>query len=124
MDGIPIKFRGVFIHTDRVTDRFFEKELGLQAGDTVCGGYCRIDNQDCVIVPANNGAYAVPCDDIDQLIGYDSNGAELYDGDEVIIDDSIHDQVEGRFAFCEFPGICYEKIVLKKGGDSDGRHPD
>ena len=82
---VPIKFRG----------RFWLKGLEpcdvntrLSDGDFVFGGYARMmflfeDAEGDFIIKNDGAAFLVYPDSVAQLVGYDANGEEVYEGDTV-----------------------------------------
>lgn len=66
MKGIPIKFRGKDVDTDRYV-----------YGDFVQGDY------DFMFIN-NSNIYRVYPESVAQLIGYDADGNEIYEGDRII----------------------------------------
>ena len=74
MKNIPIKFRGVNI-LDTGT---------LKKGETICGRILMQYQDGKVWLGNDTGTYVDP-DSISQLIGFDSNGEEIYEGDSVSV---------------------------------------
>ena len=69
MKGIPIKFRAKCIETGD----FITFELGE----------CSAELRDDYLTVIKDEVYTILADTICQLVGYDDNGAEVYEGDKV-----------------------------------------
>lgn len=77
----PIKFRGRDVHTGE----YVYAELG-QISEEINPGYLSFITDDDM--------YTVETDSIAQLVGYDANGNEIYEGDTVIRYDSEEEFIE------------------------------
>ena len=116
MKDIPIKFRGRFWLKDDYV------ETTLADGDFVYGGYARLnfladDGEGDYIVDKNGTARLVYPDSVAQLLGYDVDGAEIYEGDEI----ENTDLLTGK-TFCVKAGYCginYAHFNFKLAGGND-----
>ena len=86
MKGVPIKFRGVNIveHTT------------LKKGETICGKFLMQYANGEVWLGNETGTYVDP-DSVVQLVGYDTEGNEVYEGD--IVDGFFDDKPEPVYNF-------------------------
>lgn len=94
MKGVPIKFRG----------RFWLKGLEpcdvntrLSDGDFVFGGYASMkflfdDDDGDYIIQNDSTAFLVYPNSVSQLVGYDVDGKEIYEGDEILDANNIDTQ--------------------------------
>lgn len=91
MKGVPIKFRGVNIveHTT------------LKKGETICGKVLMQYANGKVWLGNETGTYVDP-DSVVQLVGYDSEGNEVYEGDIV----------DGFFGDCSVPSYNFQAALL------------
>lgn len=72
----PIKFRG----RDTESGEFVYAELGEVSAEI---------RPDCLTVINDDGIFTVDPESIAQLVGYDTNGREVYEGDTLIAADDI-----------------------------------
>lgn len=110
----PIKFRG------RVTANF---EHGMHKGKLICGtlqdySAANIKREDWhtgywIYPGGKNGAYPVDPDSIAQLVGYDKDGNEVYEGDTVI------NPRDGTRFKAAMNHIYTVKLYIKEASDND-----
>ena len=94
---VPIKFRGRFwlkgLEPSDINTR-------LSDGDFVFGGYARMkflfdDDEGDYIIQNDSTAFLVYPDSVAQLVGYDVDGKEIYEGDTLVDKDgNIWDKLE------------------------------
>ncbi len=91
MKDVPIKFRGVNIveHTT------------LKKGETICGKVLMQYANGKVWLGNETGTYVDP-DSVAQLVGYDTEGNEVYEGDIV----------DGFFGDCSDPSYNFHAALL------------
>ena len=102
MKGVPIKFRGsVWLKGLDPSDI----NATLDDGDFVFGGYARMkflfeDDEGDFIINNNGTAFLVYPDSVAQLIGYDADGNEVYEGDK------LFDEEHNTYVTAElYPGV-------------------
>lgn len=86
-----IKFRGRYWNRDGLD----AAESQYREGEMIYGGYALLKNSvgnGDYIVDIHGICYLVYPDSVAQLVGYDSNGAEIYEGDTLI--DAFDNQYE------------------------------
>lgn len=82
MKNVPIKFRGRFWLKDDYVDVVPKDE------ELVYGGYARMnfiadDGEGDYIINNGGKAYLIYPDSVAQLVGYDADGNEVYEGDKL-----------------------------------------
>lgn len=81
----PIKFRGRYVK-DYVGNEY------IAEGEMIFGGFVMLDGKPHII--PHDLALEVEPDSVAQLVGYDANGKEVYEGDAVLRYDSEEEFIE------------------------------
>ena len=84
MKNVPIKFRGRFWHKDGLVPAIPK----YKDGNFVYGGYARLDfltdiGEGDYIIDKYGEALLVYPKSVAQLVGYDADGKEVYEGDKI-----------------------------------------
>lgn len=116
MKNVPIKFRGA----DIIADKLYYGDY-ITRSDGSCAIRFKASSDPFELFDLHEGEIAVKPESVAQLIGYDANGEEVYEGD------TLRGDVQGYCAeFVARLGLDseifdVEDCVLKKGNDNE-RH--